>query len=260
MTVDGKDYSGWRRGDRTDGDGEDPCRDRSADPAHDRCARCHPARHDRKHIEALPAQGRGEQPPVERQAERKGGMIRMPRVMIGLAPLLLPVLAGCAPTTPSGLQAGHGSMTTSIWALRSLQDRTVPRTRPEAVTLRLSPDHGVTGTASCNHVGGKELTWVASTDTEGTFSRDPSQPTITTVVACNDVATTETVSRFWTSMTDARRWSIDHGNLVIRFGDGTTALLKAIGPAPARSDNCRNTDPNNFDCPPARSAREAKPR
>ncbi len=237
---------------------EDPSRDRAADAAHDRCARCHPPRHDRTQIEALSAQGRGEQSPVKRQAKRKGGMIRMPCVMVGLAPFLLPVLAGCAPTTPSGLQAGHGSVTTSIWALRSLQDRTVPRSRPEAATLRLSLDHGIMGTASCNDVGGKELTWAVSTDTEGTFLRDPSQPTSTTVVACNGVAATETAGRFWMSMTGARRWSIDHGNLVIRFGDGTTAVLKAIGPAPVRSDDCRKADPNNFDCPPARSARQAK--
>lgn len=187
-------------------------------------------------------------------------MIRMPRVMIGLAPLLLPAIAGCAPTTPTGLQAGYGSLTASIWALRSLQDQTVPRSRREAVTLRLSLDHGITGTASCNDVGGRELTWAASTATEGTFVRDPAQPTIMTVVGCNDAAAAETAGRFWELMTGARAWAIERGDLVIRFGDGTTALLKPIGPATGRSDDCRNADPNNFDCPRIGHARGAEPR
>lgn len=187
-------------------------------------------------------------------------MIRMPCVMIGLVPLLLPTLAGCAPATPPGLQVRHGLVTASIWALRSLQDRTVPRSRHEAVTLRLSPDYGITGTASCNDVGGKELTWAASTDTEGTFARDFAQPTIRTVVGCNDAAATETAGRFWELMTSVRGWAIDHGDLVIRFNDGTTALLKPIGRAAGRSDDCRNADPNNFDCPRTGTTQGARPR
>lgn len=187
-------------------------------------------------------------------------MIRLHRGMVGLTAVMLPALAGCAPATRTALQAGRGSVTASVWALRSLQDRTVPRSRHEAVTLRLSPDHGITGTASCNDVGGKELTWAALTDTEGTFVRDPGQPTIMTVVGCNDVAATETAGRFWKLMTSARGWSIDRGDLVIRFADDTTALLKPIEPVAGRSDNCRNADPNNFDCPRTGHERGAKPR
>lgn len=79
-----------------------------------------------------------------------------------------------------------------------------------------------------------------------------------TVVGCNDVAAVETAGRFWELMTSARGWSIDRSDLVIRFGDGTTALLNPIGPAAGRLADCRNADPNNFDCPRTGHARGAK--
>ena len=118
--------------------------------------------------------------------------------------------------------------------------------------------HGISGTASCNSVGGRESTWTASTDTGGTFARDPSQPTITTVVGCNDVVATQIAKRFWTLMTNARGWSINRGDLFIRFNDGTMAVLKALGPIARTPTNCRAADPNNFDCPDPVNPREAK--
>jgi heat shock protein HslJ len=153
----------------------------------------------------------------------------------------------------------RGPATASVWALRSLQGRRIYRSAREVVTLRLLPDHSVAGTASCNSIGGLELTWIASTYRRGTFRRDSSQPTIMTQAGCPNAAEVAMAGRFWTLMTGARAWGIDRGDLVIRFGDGTTALLKPIELAAGRLDDCRNADQNNFDCPRAGHARGAKP-
>lgn len=192
--------------------------------------------------------------------KRGNGMVRMHCIMLSLTAFMLPAFVGF----PSPASADHptirGPATAWVWELRSLQGQRIHRSAREVVTLRLLPDHSVAGTASCNSIGGQELTWIASTDLRGTFRRDSSQPTIMTQAGCPNAAEVAMAGRFWTLMTSARAWVIDRGYLVIRFGDGTTALLKPIGPAARRSDDCRNADPNNLDCPRAGHARGAKPR
>lgn len=173
----------------------------------------------------------------------------MRRIMLGLTAFMLPAFVGFASPASADHLTMRGPATSSVWALRSLQGRRIHRSAREVVTLRLLPDHSVAGTASCNSIGGQELTWIASTDLRGTFRRDSSQPTIMTQAGCPNAAEVAMAGRFWELMGSARVWAIDRGDLVIRFGDGTTALLKPIGPAARRSDDCRNADPNNFDCP-----------
>lgn len=185
-------------------------------------------------------------------------MVRLWHATIGLSVLILPALPGCTPTAPSAHPSGYQSLTGSVWALRSLQSRDIPRFRREAVTLRLLPDHGIAGTASCNSVGGREFTWTATTDSVGSLARDPSQPTITTVVGCNDVVTMQIANQFWTLMTKAREWSIDRGDLLISFDDGTMAVLKSLGPAAPTSSDCHSADPNNLDCVGVVNQRDAK--
>ncbi len=167
---------------------------------------------------------------------------------IALFILMVPVLADCRSKSSANHQAGVVPISASVWALRSLENRSVPRFHLEAVTLRLQPDHGIGGTASCNSVGGNEFTWTAVSSARGSFAREPSQPTITTAVGCNDVAATQIADRFWTLMSKAREWSIDRDNLSIRFDDGTVAVLKAIGQPATASIDCRSADSNNLDC------------
>lgn len=173
-------------------------------------------------------------------------LLRLTRA--GLLILLFPAFVGCTSALPNGREAGSGKVTASVWALRSFAGRDVPRFRREAVTLQLLPDHGITGTASCNDVGGSELSWAASTNTTGSFARDPSQPTITTLVGCNDVAAMQIASRFWAMMTKAREWSVDRGDLFIRFDDGSIAVLRTIGSPADTLTGCHSTEPNNLDC------------
>jgi len=69
---------------------------------------------------------------------------------------------------------------------------------------------------------------------------------------------TQIANHFWTLMTKAREWSIDRGDLFLRFDDGTMAVLKAIGPTARTSTDCRYADPNNLDCHEPVNPREAK--
>lgn len=180
---------------------------------------------------------------------------RVRRPACWLPIVMLSALNGCSATLPVDRPVTSDRLTEHLWVLRDLQGERVARSDPEAATLRFLPDHGTAGTASCNSIGGREITWSAdASGNEGTFLRDTSQPTIKTVVGCNDMRATQIADRFWTLMTQAREWSIGRDDLTIRFSDGAAATLVAVKKAESPKTDCRNA-PNNFDCP--RSAAES---
>jgi hypothetical protein len=71
---------------------------------------------------------------------------------------------------------------------------------------------------------------------------------VQTPVGCGDEAAARLAEQFWALMTTARDWSIDRGNLLIRFDGGETAVFGEVETAAAISVECRTVDPNNLDC------------
>ncbi|WP_298273863.1 MULTISPECIES: META domain-containing protein [Alphaproteobacteria] len=141
--------------------------------------------------------------------------------------LLLIAVSGCSPMRLNDDLTAAGRADTRIWALRDFNDRAVPRTRPEAATIQLAPDHTVRGTSACNHVGGEEILWQGDArEGEGTFRRNVAGVTITTTMGCADRSSMSLGNRFWEGMVHATTWLIGEKTLTIRFDDGSIARLE----------------------------------
>ncbi len=163
--------------------------------------------------------------------------------------VLLAALSGCGAPMPVDRPVVGDRMTARIWGLRDLQGSRVAASDPEAATLRFLPGHDITGTAGCNHVGGREHSWSADAPgTAGTFAHDPSRPTIRTVAGCRDRQGMETGNRFWDMMATARGWSLSSGTLTIGFADGSRATLVPVGKVSPPRDDCDDPASRNLDC------------
>ena len=148
--------------------------------------------------------------------------------------LLLVAVSGCSAMGPNDDFRASGRLDARVWALREMDSRPVPTTRPEAATIRLASDHTVRGSSACNHVGGEEIRWARDPQVrEGTFRRHAAGATIITAMGCADEARMILGDRFWERMVHAATWSIEKNSLTIRFDDGSSALLKPVS-APRR--------------------------
>lgn len=142
---------------------------------------------------------------------------------------LLALLSGCSGTEIGSRSTAHPEIARTTWALREFSGEPVVQTGLEPATLSFMKDGGVTGSSACNRAGGEELTWTATrSGREGTFSRNPLAPMITTAVGCGDDAAMQLGNDFWSRMSHARVWSARGGSLSISFSDGSTARLVRV--------------------------------
>lgn len=143
--------------------------------------------------------------------------------------LIAGMLASCAPIYGSG-RVDTPRMQGRVWALQRLQGERVA-VRPEnAATLRLNPDRTVSGTVACNDTSSAQLQWRGMPgDKRGSFDMLGRGPGITTTVLCGDRKAVAIGNRFWSLIETARAWSVDRGDLVIEFADGSEAHLIPLG-------------------------------
>ncbi len=150
------------------------------------------------------------------------------RWAIRRALLVAAALTACTPVRepPSVVWFGNPAQ---VWALQTLQGEQVTERTGYIATIRMNPDHTVSGTAVCNSTSSAKLRWnVTDQGRQGTFNRLGSGAGITTTVGCNDPAAYATAGRFWTLMEAARSWSIHHDQLTIVFEDASEARLALL--------------------------------
>jgi hypothetical protein len=123
-----------------------------------------------------------------------------------------------------------GDISRTGWVLREFRGQRVRPTQPEAVTLRFTAGNRLTGTTTCNQVGGDEIIWSGDpTGDRGMFRRNIiSAATISTAIGCGDAAGGALGDLFWRLLADARSWTRDARGLEIVFRDNTTALLSPV--------------------------------
>ena len=166
---------------------------------------------------------------------------RMAVVLLGLA--------ACTEVKPVSFPPSGYRVVETRWGLRKLFGANVDHRHLETVTIGFGADGHISGTASCNLVGGKGFQWVAYVgENGGDIAHDVTQPMIQTVVGCNDTRQTTVAEGFWHRMETANAWMLRAGKLTITFEDGGVAELVPIAaPATQLSAGDGNLQSGNFD-------------
>ena len=137
-------------------------------------------------------------------------------IAVGLVVLSMPSLAWAR--DPSG-----------FWALRKFKNLSVAPSSPEAVTFIFGRGNRLGGAAACSYFIGDRIKWFeGKRPKSGFFLVDRNKDLIWTTIACRNAAASKIGGEFWTEMEHSKTWSISKRTLIIRFNDGTLAMLEPV--------------------------------